>query len=475
MRFLDVIRPLAFLTFQVKDPTTKRSYGQRIIFTLVVLVVFLVFGQVPLFGLDKQLKADQASWIRNLMASNRGTLMELGISPIITTQMLVGLMTGAKLIDYDPNLPEDRALLKAAVKFFSMLLTFGQAYVYVATGSYGPMAELGVVRAFFIVLQLTVAGVLLILLDETMSKGYGISQGGISLFIAVNLAENVMWQSLSPITVNTGRGTEFNGAVVNSLHLILTRPDKWRAVREAFFRAHFPNLFQVLATVFLFAIAVYLNGIKYEIRLRSTRMRGVERSYPIRPFNTQIPVILQAAIVQNIYMMSQILSKRYDTNPLIRLLGRWALDERTGQYTVQGGLAYYLQAPTSFSDVLEDPIHFILHFAFVVTSCAMFSNLYVEISGQNPRELLKTFRDNSLTIVGVGNESMYAYLDRTIKTAQMLGGATVGTLTVLTDLIGALGSGTSLLIGVQIISSVFEELKKEGMWREIGGGRSKQE
>lgn len=57
-----------------------------------------------------------------------------------------------------------------------------------------------------IVLQLTISGFIVILLDDMLQKGYGLGSG-VSLFIAVNISENIVWKSLSPITMKTEYGT----------------------------------------------------------------------------------------------------------------------------------------------------------------------------------------------------------------------------------------------------------------------------
>ena len=55
---------------------------------------------------------------------------------------------------------------------------------------------------------------------------------GISLFIATNICENIIWKAFSPTTINTGKGTEFEGAVIALFHLLLTRSNKLSAVSE---------------------------------------------------------------------------------------------------------------------------------------------------------------------------------------------------------------------------------------------------
>jgi protein transport protein SEC61 subunit alpha len=461
VRFIELMRPLGLLTVKVSDPVKKPTYRQRLNYTLFVLMVFLILGQVPIFGLENQVKSDPFYWMRTVLASNKGTLMELGISPIITSGMVIQLLQGARIIHVDMNVEEDRALLKMTTKFFGILLTVSQAFVYVYSGMYGNINDLGVFKASLVVLQLGIAGVLLVLMDEMLSKGYGLSQGGISLFIAVNVAENIVWKCFSPITVNTGRGAEFEGALVALFHLLLTRSNKLQALREAFTRANAPNLLSVMATVLVFVLVVFLQGFKVELKMTSTKNRGMHRPYPIRLFSTSsIPVILQAALIQNINFISEVLYRRYSTNVFVRLLGRWQNDER-GQMTPVGGFAYYLSPPGSLTDIARDPIHGLFYIGFVVSACALFARTWVEINpGASPREIAKNMKDNGWT-VQEGNRSMISTLNRTLPVAAALGGAVIGGLTVFADLVGALGSGTGLLLAISIFIGLFEEHEKE--------------
>jgi len=84
-----------------------------------------------------------------------------------------------------------------------MVITVGQAIVYVMTGMYGDPAEIGAGVCLLIIIQLFVAGLIVLLLDELLQKGYGLGSG-ISLFIATNICETIVWKAFSPATVNTG-------------------------------------------------------------------------------------------------------------------------------------------------------------------------------------------------------------------------------------------------------------------------------
>ena len=65
---------------------------------------------------------------------------------------------------------------------------------------YGPIEEIGVGCGLLIIIQLTLAGLVIILLDEMLNLGHGIGSG-ISLFIATNICETFLWKCLSPITM----------------------------------------------------------------------------------------------------------------------------------------------------------------------------------------------------------------------------------------------------------------------------------
>jgi protein transport protein SEC61 subunit alpha len=97
-------------------------------------------------------------------------------------------------------------------------MTFGQAMAYVMSGMYG---EVGIFNGFLLVVQLSMAGLIVIYLDELLQSGYGLGSG-ISLFIATNICENIIWKALSPITIKSDGGTQFEGALISLFHLLLT-------------------------------------------------------------------------------------------------------------------------------------------------------------------------------------------------------------------------------------------------------------
>merc|ERR1739848_819971 len=177
----NLVKPCMCVLPEVSTPDRKIPFREKILWTSISLFVFLVCCQIPLYGITTSKSADPFYWMRVILASNRGTLMELGISPIITSGMVMQLLAGSRIIDVDQSLKEDRALYNGAQKALGMIITMGEAAAYVLSGMYGDVRELGAGNAILIILQLFFAGVMVLLPDELMQKGYGMGSG-ISLF-----------------------------------------------------------------------------------------------------------------------------------------------------------------------------------------------------------------------------------------------------------------------------------------------------
>ena len=387
--------------------------------------------------------------------------MDLGITPVVTSGMVLQFLAGSDIIQVDYSIKEDRVLFNGAQKLFAIIMTLGQAIVQVMTGFYGDPSQLGAGVCLLLVLQLLLSGIIIILLDELLQKGYGLGSG-ISLFIATNICETIVWKALSPTTYHTGKGTEFEGAIVAFFHLLITRDNKFRALKEAFYRGNLPNMFNLLATCLIFAIVIYLQGFRVEIPVKSARFRGQQGTYPIKLFYTSnMPIILQSAVVSQVYFVSQMLFNKYPENFLIRLLGVWAPYEGTSQFHAVSGLAYYISAPHSFFEALMDPVHFFVYLVFIMTSSALFARGWIDISGSSPKDVARQLKDQQMVMRSHRETSMYKELKKIIPTAAMLGGLLIGLLSVTADMMDAIGSGTGILLAVTIIYQYFEMFAKE--------------
>ncbi|KZV27197.1 hypothetical protein F511_04650 [Dorcoceras hygrometricum] len=380
-RVLHLVRPFLSFLPEVQSADRKIPFREKVIYTVISLFIFLVCSQLPLYGIHSTTGADPFYWMRVILASNRGTVMELGITPIVTSGMVMQLLAGSKIIEVDNNVREDRALLNGAQKLLGILIAVGEAVAYVLSGMYGSVGQLGVGNAILIILQLCFAGIIVICLDELLQKGYGLGSG-ISLFIATNICENIIWKAFSPTTINSGRGAEFEGAVIALFHLLITRTDKVRALREAFYRQNLPNVTNLLATVLIFLIVIYFQGFR---------------------------VVL----------------------------------------------------PVSLSDIVANPFHGLFYIIFMLSACALFSKTWIEVSGSSAKDVAKQLKEQQMVMPGHRESNLQKELNRYIPTAAAFGGICIGALTVLADLMGAIGSGTGILLAVTIIYQYFETFEKE--------------
>eukprot|EP00887_Chlorella_sp_A99_P006801 scaffold2.g6801.t1 len=523
MRLLNIFQPFQRLLPEVSSPDRRIPFRERLVYTLVCLAIFLVCSQLPLYGVKTTAGSDPFYWARVIMASSRGTVMELGIGPTVTAGLITQLLVGSKIVEVDHNVKADRDLMKTAEHVLSLIITVGQAIVYVISGMYGEPSDIGLVNSVLIVVQarasaaaaphaaacpsvvqLFVAGILVMLLDDMLNNGWGLGSG-ISLFIATNICESIVWKAFrtdvelcllctcpsslpflsahSPYTLNVGRGPEFEGAIIALFQFLFTRADKTKALKartllrmqrcycravlaegDAFYRQDMPNIMQLLATVAIFLMVVYFQGFRVELPIRNKRSRSAASTYPIKLFYTSnMPIILQSALVSNLYFISQLLYKKYGGNLLVQLLGRWQADEFSQQMNPVGGLVYYISPPRSLTDAAANPVHTLFYVAFMLGACALFSITWIEVSGQSASDVAKQLREQQYFLQGhrdtVG--SLKKELNRYIPTAAAFGGMCIGALTIVADFLGAIGSGTGILLAVTIIYQYWEQFERE--------------
>lgn len=328
---------------------------------------------------------------------------------------------------------------------------------------YGDLASIGVVNAILIVLQLTFASVIVLLLDEIFEMKYGLGQSGISLFIAINVCEQIVWKSLSPISFHTSAGfSEYEGSIIAFFHALIFQENKLWALQHAFFREELPNLFQLLATAFVFLVVIYFQGMKVDLRLSVDRVKGLNQSYPIKLFYTSnTPIILQSALISNLYFLSQMLYRNFGGNFLINLIGKWQETSVGGQSVPVGGLVYFVSPPRGLGEILGDPIHTIVYIVFMLGTCALFSKTWIEVSGQGVKDVANQIQEQGMSLPGHRQDGLKRHLKKYIPIAASFGGLCIGALSVSADFLGAIGSGTGILLAVGLIYNYFEMFRKE--------------
>ena len=108
VRFIELFKPIARFFPDIKPPDRKVAFNEKIFWTVIALIVYFVMSQVPLYGVSTAGINDPLGALRVIFASNRGTLMELGIGPIVTAGLILQVLAGSKMINLDMSNPEDR-------------------------------------------------------------------------------------------------------------------------------------------------------------------------------------------------------------------------------------------------------------------------------------------------------------------------------------------------------------------------------
>lgn len=454
-RFLSLFKPVGRVLPEVKLAERKVSFNEKIFWTALVLIVYLVMAQTPLFGIQSTVN-DSFSALRVIFASNRGTLMELGIGPIVTAGLILQLLSGSNIIECDMSKSEDRGLFTVASKVFSILLTAIQALAYMISGMYGALSGSA---AIVIVIQLVSAGIIVMLLDELVQKGWGLGSG-ISLFIMAGVAQQVLWSCFSPGT----------GLFVGALSQIPKDTYTWIVGTAS---GVFPSLIGFIATIGGFLIIIYLNGVRIELPMSYAGYKGFRSKYPIKLlYVSNLPVIFASALFANVYFFSQLLWNNYNknnTNLFLNILGQYHYvssgNGTTAQTTLQpfGGLAYYVTAPSNIHIVGADPLRAAGYLSILLVFCVVFSLIWLEVGGLGPEKVAQQLMDSGMQIPGYrrSGRPIEAILKRYIPAVTVLGGVIVGLTAGLADFFGAFGTGTGIILSVGILYQYYELLMKE--------------
>lgn len=448
------IKSFSTIMPEVPKPVRKLSLRERLLWTAAVLIVYFIMVETPLYGVAKG--NDPLVYTRIIFASARGTLMELGIGPIVTAGLITQLLQGADIIKLDLTKSEDRALFTAATKFLTIVVALMECSAYILGGAFG--LNLTPQTAIIILFQLFLATIIVMLLDETVQKGWGVGSG-ISLFIFAGVAVQIAWGVFSPYPVmEAGNETAPYGFIPYAIVKASS------GFNKIFYRSSgFPSLLTVILTILVILLIVYVEGLRVEIPITSARYKGFSGVYPIKfLYVSNIPIILTSALLTNITFFTQLIWVRLNpenSNSILNLLGTF---NRTTS-TPTGGLAYYITAPRGLAAVQSDPLHAIIFTLLLVCFSVLFAKIWVEIGGLSADKVAKSLVDAGVQVPGFRRSelSIGQLLNRYIPTLTVLGGIFIGLLAAFSDLFSVLGSGIGILLMVDIGIQYYQTLVSE--------------
>ncbi|MCK4243270.1 preprotein translocase subunit SecY [Candidatus Bathyarchaeota archaeon] len=455
-RFLTFFKPIATFMPEVSKSDRRVNLGEKLLWTALVLVVYLLMSEIPLFGITSGQGVDPFQYLRVIFASNRGTLMELGIGPIVTAGLILQLLAGSGIISVDFGNSEDRTLFTSVTKFFTIIMTVFTATVYIIGGAYGPIT---IEAAAIIFLQLIAVGLILMLLDELVQKGWGIGSG-ISLFIIAGVAQKIWWSCLAPLgPMPDGK---FLGAFLAFIQSLLNGAGLWAALYRS---ENLPDMIGFIATVIVFIIVIYLEGIRVEIPIAHARFRGYRAKYPVKLlYVSNIPVILSSALFANIYLFSQIIWSNFNQNNqnfLLNLIGTYNATSREPI----GGLVYYVIPPRNFNTLITDPVRALIYVGLMAVMGIMFARMWLEVGGLDSGSVAKQLMDSGMHVPGFRRayKPLQQLLNRYIPTLALLGGLIVSIVASLADFFGVFGTGMGALLAVGILYQLYQQLAQEQM------------
>ncbi len=436
-------------------------------------------SHLPLYGVDPTAGTDYLWAMRVILASTRGTLMELGIGPIVTAGLVMQLLSGSKIINVDFSDPEDRALFTGGQKVLAMLMTAFQAIAYIAGNAYGTLTP---EQSVIVFMQLFFAGMIVILMDELVQKGWGLGSG-VSLFIMTNVAGQVMFNMLNVIEPETSAPIGYDGTatglpkgiiaalIANFLRWFGIGTDAGDAVEIGWFflrNGYDPNIMALIVTFVIFGLVLWMESVRVEIPLQYAKYRGMKARYPIKLlYTSNIPVILAQALYANIIFFGQMIYNSmnpFGDNVFLNWLGRYETID--GRMVATDGLAKYITPPQGIFALVQQPdmwLHIGIYASLMIFLCWGFSKIWVDISGIAPRDVSRQLLDSGYIVPGFrrSEKVLERLLQRYIPIVAGLGGFLIGIIAAAADIMGALASGTGILLMVSIIKQYYEQIAKE--------------
>ena len=494
----------------ISQPKGHVHFRTKMFWTIIIVLLYFLMTNIYLFGVDQATVIDLFASYRAILAGAQGTLMHLGIGPIVTASIIMQLFVGAKIINLDLTDDEDKGTYQGSQKVLVLVMIFVEAIPQVfgyLTPSASLVTSLGqfspgngmLLADTIIVAQLVFGCYLVFLMDEVVSK-WGIGSG-ISLFIAAGVSQQIVQGTLNWLPSAAGpinAGNPPSGTIpktiwfLTNLNASQMASGGWEQVL-----LHAPNpVIALVGTAVIFFIVAWTESTRIELPLSHAEARGARGRYPLRLiYASNIPVILMSALLANISVVTILLW----TNPTLAhfpLMGhQWWIGSYpasaaaarllgVGATTPLTGGAWYLATPNGleswFLPLLNSQtygafllghawwqslVHVGLYFGVLVGGSILFAKFWIQTTNMGPEAVARQIEASGMQIPGFRREPrvLRRVLERYIPVITVISGATVGALAAGADLIGTVGnaSGTGVLLMVGIIINLYEAMGRE--------------
>jgi len=450
----------------VEKPVYKISLNKKLVWTGVVLTVYFLmssqfFGHV--YGVSPNISS-QFQGLAMLFGSSFGTLMTVGIGPLVNSSIILQLLVGSKIINWDQSDPDDKKKYEVTQKISAIVFCFLMSFAFVIGGAVPPINN-NISTILIVVAQLGMGGLIVMFLDEIVSK-YGVGSG-ISLFIVAGVVNTIFIALFSPCIAGSIGCTLFSSGnpPIGRVWAVLLY------LANGEFGMILTPLLPLITTLVVFFIIVYAQGIAVEIPLTFSAVRGFGRRWELKLFYTSnIPVILTAAVLSMLTLVSTMTAKPTLSDPNMKcgILGCVSQTPQGSQPI--SGIVYYLSRPTNLLGQIitgivtsQELVRALSYLGFMVGFSVLFSVFWISTSGMDAESIADQLASTGMQIPGYRRDPkiIKKVLNRYIPPLTVLGGAAIGLLAAFADFTGALGTGTGILLTVTIIYQFYEQLKNE--------------
>ncbi|MBO8179560.1 MAG: preprotein translocase subunit SecY [Archaeoglobus sp.] len=459
----------------VERPKGHVHFREKFAWTAAILLLYFILSNVPVFGLSPE-SIDIFAAYRALFAGATGSIIALGIGPIVTASIILQLLVGAGIIRLDLTNPEDRAAYQDFQRFLVFVMIAAEALPQIAGGLLKPdlslAAQLGVspgLISFLIFIQLFIGGVLIVYMDEVVSK-WGIGSG-VSLFILAGIAQSIVIGLFNWVIPPNSKMPA--GIIPRWIWIAQNYPlDQLFTGSGLAFLLIQGGILALITTAIIILLVVFFEGTRVEIPLAHAMARGARGRFPIKlVYASVLPMIFVRALQANVVAFGQLLHTRG-----ITIFGEFVNGKAVS------GLMFFLQPIRSpydwvpalfksqgaaFASIPDWMIilHLIVDALILVVGGILFAWFWVETSGMDARTVASQIAKSGMQVPGFRKspQVLERVLSRYIPKVTVLGGAIIGILTLIANMLGTIGnvSGTGLLLAVSIAYRFYEDLAKE--------------
>lgn len=441
-----------FIPEVTKPEEKKLSFNVKLKWTLIILISFFILANISLFGLSEN-ALSRFEYLAVIMGTDFGSIISLGIGPIVMASIILQLLTGAEIIRIDTSTVEGKKFFQGIQKLLVFFFIIFEAIVYVLMNGLQPAPGF----TGIVILQLILGGFAIYFMNELCEKwGFG---SGVSLFIAAGVSWRLITSAFQFIdTQGANCLMDFSNTPCSGKILVLIQSIINRYPIE--FLSAFAAL---LATALIFLLVVWAQSLKVEIPLSYGRVRGYGVKWPLSFFYASvIPVILAAALTANLQLFGGLLENwlghatwlgGFSNGQAISGLSFWLGSTNILELSIRGGLLprYIIQGFT--------------HIIFFVILCTVFSIFWVKSSGMDSKAQARKIASSGLQVAGFRQDIriLESILDRYVMPLTIMGGAAIGLLASFTNLLGALVSGTAILLVIMIMFQFYQNIAQQHM------------